>query len=847
VLREELDLTGAKYGCGEGVCGACTVLVAGEPARSCVLALRELAGREVTTVEGLAGDGRLHPVQQAFIEVGAMQCGYCTPGMLISAVALLARDPDPDEQHVRASMEGNVCRCCTYPRIVRAVRRAAELATAETPPASPERVTEGRPVAEPRAPVRAPWDLVRPAEREYFAALPDGLVVVLPPGQTPLARRGADPGPWLANGGAWVHIGATGTVTAFTDRVDVGQGSRTELSVLVAEELRAPLEAVRMVMADTDVSPFDLGTFGSRTTPEAADYLRATAATAREVLLSTAAERWGARAATLVAGDGRIWRQDGTSIPYGELVRGLRRVETASIQAPMTPAPAWRIAGRPTSNVTATEIVTGTKRYPSDVSSPGVLHGKVLRPPALGATLRSVDITRASEIAGVTVVHEDSFVGVAAPDLYTAKRALDAVRARWETQPMPSESELFEHLRSHPVEVEGWGGAVAMEAGDVESELVAAPLRLASTYTTAYIAHVPLETRVVLAQWDAERLTIWTGTQQPFNVRREVAEALGLEERRVRVVVPDTGGGFGGKHTAETAIEAARLARASGRPVKLRWTREEEFSWAYFRPAALIDVRSAARADGQITAWEFKNYNAGAAAISCPYEIPNQRIDFQPSDSPLRQGPYRALAATANTFARESHIDELAHELGDDPLELRLRHLRDDRLAAVLQAAAQRAGWRRGGDARGLGMGIAAGIEKGGRVATCAHVRVHEDRRLEILSIASAFECGAIVNPDNLTNQIEGATAMGLGGALFEAVHFDGERILNASMSSYRVPRFGDVPPIDVVLIDRPDLPSAGAGETPIIAVAPAIANAIFAASELRIRSLPLAPHGLLG
>jgi nicotinate dehydrogenase subunit B len=376
-----------------------------------------------------------------------------------------------------------------------------------------------------------------------------------------------------------------------------------------------------------------------------------------------------------------------------------------------------------------------------------------------------------------------------------------------------------------------------------------------------------------------------TGTQRPFGVRSEVAAAMGVPERDVRVIVPASGTGFGGKHAGGVSAEAARLARATGRPVTVSWSREEEFTWGYFRPAAVIDVRSGASADGTLTAWEFTNVNSGSSGIMPPYEIDAQRVEFRPAASPLPQGAYRGLAATANTFARESHIDELAHRLGIDPLEFRLRHLADERLAGVLRAAARRGGWEplysageapggsnaesgaasassggtsgssggtrglsggtRGssGGTRGHGIGVACGIEKGGRVASCAEVTVTADGpRVE--RIVTAYECGAQVNPAAVRSQVEGGTIMAIGGALFEAVRFTDGEILNASLSQYRVPRFTDIPVIEVELIDRPDLPPAGAGETPLIAVAPAVANAIFAACGERIRSLPLLQHG---
>ena len=839
VLREELDLTGAKPGCGEGACGACTVLLDGQPVRSCVTRVADSAGRAVTSIEGLARDGRLHPVQRAFVEAGAFQCGYCAAGMIMTTVALLVADGDPDDGQISTALEGNVCRCCTYPRILRAVRLAAELVRSpDHPPIEEQLAPSGsRPIAPFRP--RRPWDLTPATERDYFDHLGAGLVVVREP-----ARRS---GGWTTSTGAWLHVGADGLVTVFTGKVDVGQDNRTALSLRIAEELRVSLSAVRLEMGDTDVCPFDIGTFGSRSMPDAGEHLRQTAASARECLIGLAAVGWNVGTAALTAEDGCIRQSDGgPSITFGELVQGRHQLEITATDAPITAGAAERLVGHPAPRVASREIVTGAKRYPSDLSRPGMLHGRVLGRPALGALLRSVDLSRVSVQPGVTVVQDGSFVAVAAPDARRAAGALAAIDAEWELMPQPSEANLSEHLRSHPVADEGWEGTFHHDAGDADGALAAAAVSLAATYTTAYIAHVPLETHVALAEWEGDRLTVWSGTQQPFSMRRELAEALGVPEAHVRVVVPDTGGGFGGKHGGEVAEGAARLARASGRPVKVRWSREEEFRRGHFRPAAVIDVRSGASLDGAIAAWEMRNTNSGTFGLVGPYEIPNQRLDYQPADSPLPQGPYRALAATANHFARESHMDELAHALGVDPLELRLRHLRDDRLVAVLRAVAERIGWAGRPGAPGLGMGLAGGVEKGARIATAATVRVGPDRRLEILRIVTAFECGAIVNPDGLANQVEGATVMGLGAAVFEAIHFEAGRITNASLSDYRVPRITDVPPIEVILLDRRDLASAGGGETPIMAIAPAIANAIFAATGVRVRSLPLAPGGFV-
>jgi CO/xanthine dehydrogenase Mo-binding subunit len=697
-----------------------------------------------------------------------------------------------------------------------------------------------------------PFDLLPPTERAYFDRFGDGLVVVLP-AQRPSAEGWGRGGP--PHGGAWIHLGEEGMARAFTGKVEVGQGTKTALSLLVAEELRLPLGLVELTMGDTDVCPWDMGTFGSRSMPDAGEHLRTTGAAARTFLLEIAAAKLEVAVRDLDFSDGRVWvkgTESSHSVGFGELVKGLRRVEMVPPSTQPVPPSEWTRAGRPTTNLGGREVVTGSRQYTSDLHLPGMLYGKVLFPPAYGAKLRHVDLSRAQALPGVTAVHEGDFVAVAAPSLLTAHAAVRAIRADWETTPQPSEKHLVEYLRQHPAEGEEFWDVIHHEAGNVTAALAAASVSLEETYTTAFIAHVPMETHAVVATWEDGRLTVWLGTQTPFRARDALADALGLHPSNVRVVVPPTGSGFGGKHAAELAVGAARLAKAAGRPVRITYSREEEFTQAYFRPMAVIDIRSGATKEGEITAWQFHNLNAGSAAARIPYKVPNQKIDNQPASSPLPQGSYRALAAVANNFARESHVDELAARFGADPVEYRLRHVADDRLAAVLRAVAERAGWvarpqePRRAPGTGHGRGIAVGLEKGGRVATFAEVEAHSDRRLEVVRIVTGLECGAIVHPTNLRSQVEGGTIMALGGALFEAIHFEDGRVLNPKLSQYRVPRFGDVPSIEVVLLDRRDLPAQGGGEAPLLAVAPAIANAIYDATGQRLRSLPLVPDGTL-
>ncbi|MFI5169587.1 MAG: molybdopterin cofactor-binding domain-containing protein [Vicinamibacterales bacterium] len=651
---------------------------------------------------------------------------------------------------------------------------------------------------------------------------------------------------------AWLHVAEDGTVTVFTGKVEVGQNARTSLAQAVADELHAPIESIGLVMADTDRTPFDAGTFGSRSTPYMAPQLRKAAAVTRELLKELAAREWGVEAARLTVADGKVTHAEtGRSAGFGALTKGQKLVRTLSGDVPLTPAERWTVAGRSVAKLNARDIVTGRHRFTSDLGPAALgtselLHGRVLRPPALGATLASVDpADAASRLQGLWLVTDADFTGVVAPRTPVASRALEVLRPQWTQPEQPEGRALFDLLRKPPENAREGRRGQPHVAGSVAEALPKAAHRLESTYTVAYIAHVPLEPRAAVADWKDGRLTVWVGTQRPFGVKSELAEAFKLAEDKVRVIVPDTGSGYGGKHSGEHAIEAARLARGVGRPVKLVWTREEEFRWAYFRPAGVIDVKSGADADGRLVAWEMHNYNSGSSSIRTLYEAPHQHIEFHPGRSPLRQGSYRGLAATANHFARESHMDEIAATLKLDPLEFRLRNLKDARLRAVLEAAAERFGWAKAVNAPGRGHGIAGGFEKGSYVATAAEVRVEPSGAVTIVRLVASFECGAIVNPRHLESQVLGSVIQGMGGALFEAVEFDRGQILNPRLSRYRVPRFSDAPPLEVVLLDRKDLPSAGAGETPIVAVAPAIAGAIFAATGTRLRAMPLAPKGV--
>jgi isoquinoline 1-oxidoreductase len=655
-------------------------------------------------------------------------------------------------------------------------------------------------------------------------------------------RRGGRGGGGPANIAARVLLGKDGSLKILTGKVEAGQGARAEITQAAAEELRVPAARLQLIMADTGLVPDDGITAGSGTTPRTIPSVRQGAAAAREVLIDFASQSWGVPRQEVDVRDGKaVHASSPRTLTYADLASdeaaAKRLQEAIPASPPITPVKECKVLGADLLRPNGRDIVTGSHKYPSDISRPGMLYGKVLRAPSFGATLVTIDLAPVKETKGVVVTRDEKFVGVAAPTSSRAEAALAAVAktAKWERATHPSSKELFDYLKQH---AEG-----GMPANPFAADLPGAKQALRQSYHVAYAQHAPLEPRAAVAEWSDGKLTVWTATQNPFGVRSELTRAFHLADDQVKVIVPDFGAGFGGKHSGEAAVEAARLAQAASAPVCLRWTREEEFTWAYFRPAAAIEIEASLDAQGAISTWHFVNINSGASALETPYRIPKHRSQYVGSAAPLRHGSYRGLAATANHFARESFMDELAAAAGRDPLEFRLAHLDNPRLRAVLEAAAKKFDWKSAvaNHSPTIGVGLACGTEKGSYVAACAEIEIDRaQNRVRVRRVCEAFECGAILNPGNLLKQVQGAIIMGLGPALREEMRFENGEILNSSFKGYQVPRFDDVPELDVVLLDRPDLPSAGAGETPIVAIAPAIGNALFHAKAGRLRSMPM-------
>jgi CO/xanthine dehydrogenase Mo-binding subunit/aerobic-type carbon monoxide dehydrogenase small subunit (CoxS/CutS family) len=831
VIREDMKLTGTNYGCREGLCGACTVLIEGEPNHSCMVKIGDIEGKWVTTIEGLADGDKLHPIQQAFIDEGAFQCGYCTPGMILNSVALLQKHPNPTDTEIIEWMDGNICRwlkIMSEKNLAQIIDEVSKIEDEES--------------------VFIPDNQIKIDRRTFVQLLGAGILVTITSDITDAQfRRGGMGGGRPIPVEARLHVDQDGIVTIMTGKVDEGQGCRTQLLQAAAEELRISPDKVKMILADTALVPDDGMTAGSRTTPQNVPPVRQAAATAREIMTQLAAEQWKVPQSSLQVQYGIITNPaNNEQLTYGDIAKTQNLSEAfkqnVSSSIALTPVSKWKVLGTPVHKPTGRDIVTGAHLYPSDIRRPNMLYGKVLRAPSYGATLKSVDVSKAKEMKDVVVVQEGQFVGVAAPTTFLASQAIEAIAktAVWETTSQPSSNEIYQYLREHSRSGQRNNARNTDSDGFSKASKV-----LKQTYHAAYIQHTPMEPRASVAEWNNGNLTTWAGIDYPQRIQGDLARAFNISNDKVRVIVPDMGGGFGGKHTGQAAEEAARLAKAAGRPVSIRWTRADEFTWAYFRPAAVIDCRGGLDENGSIIAWEFININSGNAALNTPYRIPDRNEQYISSDSPLSQGAYRCLAATANNFSRECFMDELAAAAGADPLEFRLKHLDNQRIRTVLEKAAKEFDWetKRKQNTPETGFGLACGTEKNSVVAACVEVGVNAKLgTIEVKRVCEAFECGPIQNPDNLLSQVQGCIIMGLGGALREEMKFKDGMILNADFSSYLVPRFKDVPKIDVHLINNTEIESAGAGETPIIAIAPAISNAVFAATGIRLRSMPMLP-----
>ena len=692
--------------------------------------------------------------------------------------------------------------------------------------------------------------LPSPSRREFIKLLGGGIVIVvlgdLGVAQDASRERGAR-GSLPSDFNAFLRIGEDGRVTCFTGKIEMGQGTMTSLPQMLAEELEVPLDSVDIVMGDTALCPWDGGTFGSLSTRSFGPALRAAAAEAKGVLLELAAESLKVPQAQLLAKDGMIIDRQNKErrIAYGQLTKG-QEIERHLTAKPVLKDPSeFKVIGKAQVHRDAREKVTGKAQFAGDIRLPAMLYAKVLKPPAHGAKLKTVDTEPCKQVAGIRVVRDGDLVAVLheLPDMVEA--ALTKIKADFEPSPSDlSDKNIFDHM----LKVSSASRVVA-EGGNLENGKKLAEKKFETTYLNSYVAHAPIETHTALAKIEGDKATVWASTQTPFALQEQIARAIGLDAKNVRIIVPFVGGGFGGKTRHLQALDAARLAKAVGKPVQVMANREEEFYYDTFRPAAVVRINSGIDASGKIAFWDYDVACAGERGSQQFYTIPHHRTVSRdaapggPAPHPFATGPWRAPANNTNTFARESQIEMMAAAAGIDPVEFRLQHLSDPHLIAVLKAAAERFGWKPAKGPSNRGYGVALGIDAGTYVATIAEVAVDVERgAVRVKRVVSIQDMGVVVNPEGARIQMEGCITMGMGYALTEEVRFKNGAVLDTNFDTYAIPRFSWLPKIETGFIES-KAASQGGGEPAIIVMGAVIANAIYDATGVRVLQLPMTPE----
>jgi nicotinate dehydrogenase subunit B len=870
VLRHDLGLAGPRFGCGMGLCGACLVLVGDRARSSCDLPVSAVDG-PVITVEGLSAGGRLHLVQQAFIDEQAAQCGYCTSGMVVAAVGLLRERPAPAEQEVREALEGNLCRCGVHGRIVRAVLTAAGRmsggrAVVPLPPAADVVVSQvpggGTPTGE--GPVLAP-----PAGSPSLVAAGSGV----PSGVSPLPADLAA-NPVLAR---WLDFSRDGEVMIGIGKVEYGQGIWTALAQVAAEELQVALARVRVAPVSTSTSPDEGVTAGSLSVRDSGSALRQACAQARGRLLAGAAAKLGVSSMALAVADGQIRTAGGlTGLSYWTLAQPGMLDRAADRPVPSRPPAQWSVAGRSAPRLDLPDKVAGRPRFLHDLVLPGMAYGRVVRPPARIAGLTG--LAGPDLGPGTVLVRDGSFLGVVAETDRAALRAAGRVAraARWQARPsLPDPGDLRGFLLAAASQPETVVDQPAADAAGTATRT------LTAEFTRPFLAHASVAPSCAIARWDGGSVTVWCHSQGIFLLRAAIAAGLGLRAGQVTVHYVEGAGLYGHNGADDVAMDAVLLARAvPGRAVRVQWTRTDEMCWSPLGPAMLARLSAGLDAGGRIVTWRQEVWSngfmgrpmmggdprllalthlaggrpmppapdlqpanwMGASRNAVPgYDIPAVHVTrHRLLDMPIRTSSLRSLGAHLNVFAIESFMDELAAAAGADPVRFRLAHLTDPRARQVLTQAAGMAGWQ--ARIRGDGTGYGAGVARySGNAGYCAAVaEVTADTGIRVRRLWLAVDVGRVINPDGVINQVEGGAAQSASWTLREQVRFDRDTITSAGWDSYPILRFTEVPQVTVRVMDAPGQPEEGAGEIAQGPVAGAIANAVADAAGVRIRDLPL-------
>jgi nicotinate dehydrogenase subunit B len=688
--------------------------------------------------------------------------------------------------------------------------------------------------------------------RDFLRVLGGGLFVFFYAGAAldALAAEGEQRRQLPDDFNAFLRIHEDGKVSCYTGKIEMGQGANTGLAMMLADELDVAFENVQMVMGDTDLCPWDMGTFGSLTTRMFGPSMLAAAAKARTVLLELASEELGVDVKDLEVSEGIVYNRNNKTenVSYRQLTEGKKIVHELAKDAQVKDFSKYKIMGTPKMRIDSVEKVSGKAKYSGDLRMPGMVYARILRPPSHASKLVSVDTSEAEKVEGVQIVKDDDLVAALHEDPEMAEKARSLFKAEFSSDEKEvSNANVFSYLLDRAPD-----GNVNIKEGDIDSGKKESDITFENEYHDGYVAHSPMEPHAAMAHYDGDKMTVYAGTQTPFPAQSNIARILGMEEDKVRVKPPYLGGGFGGKSAHQQAVEAARLAKLTGKPVMVDWTREEEFFYDNFRPAAIVKINSGLDNNGKIKFWDYHVYYAGDRGAETMYNVPHQQRTVYgrgwraPGIHPFATGAWRGPGNSTNTFAREVQIDIMAAKAGIDPVEFRLKNLTDQRALDVLHAVAEMADWKPAVSSSGRGYGVAIGSDAGTYVAHIARVDVDkESGEVKVLKVWVAQEMGFCVNPQGATIQMEGCINMGLGYALKEVVEFDGGQVKTRNFDTYQLPRFSWIPEMETKILER-TTPPQGGGEPAIISMGAVISNAIYDQTGARLLEMAMTPERVL-